>query len=248
MCLPPLLLPPPQLMMMMLLPLLLPPTCALRAPCAARSASPGFTAATAARVHLMCCRAAPTLPGLPAVQTEMRRLEHVVQTIHIELQNIRRKEERMRDVNGEGTSAPHPGSAPAPVAAGAARCRGLLAACSISVPRHSMGWQSQLAPAPQGVHPSGRAARAECALILAGQPAELCCLEGDCPALPGHAFHSRRCSSWPLAAEATNTRVAWFNILAALICCSLSAWQLWYLNKVDWDWLWAEGGKPSAMA
>ncbi len=35
-----------------------------------------------------------------------------------------------------------------------------------------------------------------------------------------------------LAAEATNTRVAWFNILAALICCSLSGWQLWYLNKV----------------
>lgn len=68
--------------------------------------------------------------NLNVIQTEMRRLEHVVQTIHIELQNIRRKEERMRDVN-----------------------------------------------------------------------------------------------------EATNTRVAWFNILAALICCSLSAWQLWYLNK-----------------
>jgi hypothetical protein len=30
----------------------------------------------------------------------MRRLEQVVQTIHLELQNIRRKEERMRDVNG----------------------------------------------------------------------------------------------------------------------------------------------------
>ncbi|KAL4451435.1 hypothetical protein ABPG77_009507 [Micractinium sp. CCAP 211/92] len=68
--------------------------------------------------------------NLNVIQTELRRLEHVVQTIHIELQNIRRKEEKMRDVN-----------------------------------------------------------------------------------------------------EATNTRVAWFNILAALICCSLSGWQLWYLNK-----------------
>lgn len=35
-----------------------------------------------------------------STQTEMMRLEQVVQTIHLELQNIRRKEERMRDVNG----------------------------------------------------------------------------------------------------------------------------------------------------
>ncbi|KAL4420637.1 hypothetical protein ABPG75_010293 [Micractinium tetrahymenae] len=68
--------------------------------------------------------------NLNVIQTELRRLEQVVQTIHIELQNIRRKEERMRDIN-----------------------------------------------------------------------------------------------------EATNTRVAWFNILAALICCTFCGWQLWYLNK-----------------
>ena len=30
----------------------------------------------------------------------MRRLEQMTQTIHLELQNIRRKEERMRDING----------------------------------------------------------------------------------------------------------------------------------------------------
>ena len=34
------------------------------------------------------------------MQTEMCKLESVVHTIHLELQNIRRKEERMRDVNG----------------------------------------------------------------------------------------------------------------------------------------------------
>lgn len=48
----------------------------------------------------------PPVPATPAClpaarQTEMRRLEQVVQNIHLELQNIRRKEERMRDVNGE---------------------------------------------------------------------------------------------------------------------------------------------------
>ncbi|EFN52619.1 hypothetical protein CHLNCDRAFT_138690 [Chlorella variabilis] len=68
--------------------------------------------------------------NLNVIQVEMRRLEQVVQTIHLELQNIRRKEERMRDIN-----------------------------------------------------------------------------------------------------EATNNRVAWFNILAALICIGLAVWQLWYLNK-----------------
>jgi len=53
----------------------------------------------------MCCMlgrlsTAPTLSPSPIQQTEMRRLESVVHTIHMELQNIRRKEERMRDVNG----------------------------------------------------------------------------------------------------------------------------------------------------
>ncbi|PRW21135.1 Transmembrane Tmp21 [Chlorella sorokiniana] len=68
--------------------------------------------------------------NLNVIQTEMRRLESVVHTIHLELQNIRRKEERMRDVN-----------------------------------------------------------------------------------------------------EATNSRVAWFNILAAALVCTFCGWQLWYLNK-----------------
>ncbi|KAI3430855.1 hypothetical protein D9Q98_009264 [Chlorella vulgaris] len=68
--------------------------------------------------------------NLNVIQVEMRRLEQVVQTIHLELQNIRRKEERMRDIN-----------------------------------------------------------------------------------------------------ESTNNRVAWFNVIVALICIALAAWQLWYLNK-----------------
>lgn len=51
------------------------------------------------------CAAPAPVPGPAGLQTEMRRLEHVVQTIHIELQNIRRKEERMRDVNGEARHA-----------------------------------------------------------------------------------------------------------------------------------------------
>ena len=33
-------------------------------------------------------------------------------------------------------------------------------------------------------------------------------------------------------AEATNTRVAYFNVFAALTCVTLCGWQLWYLNKV----------------
>ena len=32
-------------------------------------------------------------------------------------------------------------------------------------------------------------------------------------------------------AEATNTRVAYFNVFAALTCVTLCGWQLWYLNK-----------------
>ncbi|PSC71761.1 transmembrane emp24 domain-containing p24delta4-like [Micractinium conductrix] len=68
--------------------------------------------------------------NLNVIQTELRRLESVVHTMHLELQNIRRKEERMRDIN-----------------------------------------------------------------------------------------------------EATNNRVAWFNVLAALVCCGFCGWQLWYLNK-----------------
>ena len=39
-------------------------------------------------------------------------------------------------------------------------------------------------------------------------------------------------------AEATNNRVAWFNILAALICIGLAVWQLWYLNKVGRQLAW----------
>lgn len=68
--------------------------------------------------------------NLNAIQTEMRKLEQVVHSIHIELQNIRRKEEMMRNVN-----------------------------------------------------------------------------------------------------EATNTRVAMFNVAAALTCIVFCVWQLWYLNK-----------------
>lgn len=68
--------------------------------------------------------------NLNVIQTEMRRLEQIVQTIHLELQNIRRKEEHMRNIS-----------------------------------------------------------------------------------------------------EATNNRVAWFNVIAALTCVGLCCWQLWYLNK-----------------
>ena len=39
--------------------------------------------------------------NLDVVQTELLRLEEAVHTIHLELQQIRRKEEEMRDVNGE---------------------------------------------------------------------------------------------------------------------------------------------------
>jgi len=34
-------------------------------------------------------------------------------------------------------------------------------------------------------------------------------------------------------AEATNSRVAWFNILAAILVCTFCGWQLWYLNKAS---------------
>ncbi len=39
---------------------------------------------------------------LDSIHTELRRLEQVVHDIHLELQYIRRKEEQMRDINGEG--------------------------------------------------------------------------------------------------------------------------------------------------
>jgi hypothetical protein len=39
--------------------------------------------------------------NLDVIQTELMRLEESVHTIHLELQHIRRKEEEMRDVNGE---------------------------------------------------------------------------------------------------------------------------------------------------
>jgi emp24/gp25L/p24 family/GOLD len=39
--------------------------------------------------------------NLDSVHTELLRLEDSVHNIHLELQNIRRKEEQMRDVNGE---------------------------------------------------------------------------------------------------------------------------------------------------
>ena len=42
---------------------------------------------------------------LDSIHTELRRLEQVVHDIHLELQYIRRKEEQMRDVNGEGGGA-----------------------------------------------------------------------------------------------------------------------------------------------
>lgn len=38
---------------------------------------------------------------LDVIQTELLRLEESVHTIHLELQHIRRKEEEMRDINGE---------------------------------------------------------------------------------------------------------------------------------------------------
>ena len=50
----------------------------------------------------ICPRARPPVCARTAnaLQTEMRKLEQVVHSIHIELQNIRRKEEMMRNVNG----------------------------------------------------------------------------------------------------------------------------------------------------
>lgn len=38
--------------------------------------------------------------NLDGINTELLRLEREVQTIHMELQHIRRKEEQMRNVNG----------------------------------------------------------------------------------------------------------------------------------------------------
>ena len=32
-------------------------------------------------------------------------------------------------------------------------------------------------------------------------------------------------------AEATNARVAWFNIVSVLVCVGLAAWQLFYLKR-----------------
>ena len=59
-----------------------PPTCPAPAP------------GCVSELQLYCTCAAHVL------QTEMRKLEQVVHSIHIELQNIRRKEEKMRNVNG----------------------------------------------------------------------------------------------------------------------------------------------------
>lgn len=39
--------------------------------------------------------------NLNFIQTEVLKLEQSVHDIHVELQNIRRREERMRDLNGE---------------------------------------------------------------------------------------------------------------------------------------------------
>ena len=61
------------------------------------------TSTEACGAHLRAEQVVPErqlAPPFISSQTEMRRLESVVHTIHMELQNIRRKEERMRDVNG----------------------------------------------------------------------------------------------------------------------------------------------------
>lgn len=42
-----------------------------------------------------------------------------------------------------------------------------------------------------------------------------------------------RCAPPLRCAEATNSRVAWFNILAAMLVCTFCGWQLWYLNKAS---------------
>lgn len=129
----------------------------------------------------MRTRASITHPRAPPAargpQTEMRRLEQVVQTIYLDLQIIRRKEEKMRDVNG--------------------------------------------APRPR---------RARCVR----SPAPPSCLPQHCTTLPATTLHTLPATTLHHAAEATNTRVAWFNILAALLVCTFCGWQLWYLNKVRW--------------
>ena len=48
--------------------------------------------------------------------------------------------------------------------------------------------------------------------------------------------------------EATNSRVAWFNILAAGLVCTFCGWQLWYLNKASSCWLLAAGWLDPCMA
>jgi p24 family protein delta-1 len=40
--------------------------------------------------------------NLNSIQTEMKKLTLTVHDIHLELQQIRRKEEQMRDINGKG--------------------------------------------------------------------------------------------------------------------------------------------------
>jgi hypothetical protein len=44
--------------------------------------------------------------NLNIIQTELLKLEDAVHDIHVELQQIRRKEERMRDINGARPASP----------------------------------------------------------------------------------------------------------------------------------------------
>lgn len=148
---------------------------------------------------------------LPTAQVEMRRLEQVVQTIHLELQNIRRKEERMRDINGEPS-------------------------------RPTSHLWAQLLWQGAGKGTSARWGQMHAAFAsIDNSPSPLGgplpCSSASSP--PARPFLMQRpftavsfrfvCRS---ATESTNNRVAWFNVIVALICIALAAWQLWYLNKV----------------